>query len=84
MPRRRRASPVPSARPGARNHDLDPVITLARRTGALVVLKRPAENERVSPETRARLWTQFETDVVDLEALTGIDLARWGPNAVAS
>jgi len=87
VPRRRRAyaGAVRQAR-WLRHHDLDPVITLARRTGVLGVLKRPApaENESVSPELRARLWAGFEADVVDLEALTGIDLARWRPAASAS
>jgi len=91
VPRRRRAyaGAVRQAR-WLRNHDLDPVISLARRTGVLSALKRPARagthdrDEVVPAELRARLWEGFEADVVGLEALTGIDLARWRPPAVRS
>jgi len=97
VPRRRRtyAGAVRQAR-WLRRHDLDPLISLARRTGVLSVLKRPApasasgdavldaEAVAVPPDLRARLWDGFEADVVALEALTGLDLARWRPAVAAA
>ncbi len=87
VPRRRRAyaGAVRQAR-WLRHHDLDPVITLARRAGVLSVLKRPAPttHEDVAPEVRARLWDGYEADAARLEALTGVDLSCWRPPAVAS
>lgn len=86
--RRRRmyASAVRQAR-WLRRHDLDRVITLAKRTGVVEALKRPApgrqvpSDEHVSDELRRRLWAQFEPDVTRLEAVTGLDLSAWRPEA---
>lgn len=75
-----------------RRHDLDRVITAAKRSGAVAALKR----RRPSPDaggpdaggpdadgpdagTVRELWERYEPDVALLEALTGLDLASWRP-----
>lgn len=65
-----------------RRHDLDLLITLAKRTGLTTAVKRPVAGEAddvVAPELRRRLWDDFEADVAHLEVLTGIDLSAWRP-----
>lgn len=67
-----------------RRHDLDRLITLAKRSGAVRALKRPADDsgpEDVTPSLRERLWEEVEDDVIELEALLGTDLSIWRPTA---
>jgi hypothetical protein len=86
IPRRRRAysTAVRQAR-WLRRHELDRVITVAKRLGVVDALKRPAPSsqlaETVSPEVRLELWRKFAPDVGLLEDLTGIDLSAWRPGA---
>ena len=85
LPRRRRAyaTAVRQAR-WLRRHDLDAVITAAKRSGVVAALRRPAPAppaEAVPPQLREGLWRQFEPDVALLGELTGLDLSIWRPEA---
>lgn len=89
QPRRRRvyAGAVRQAR-WLRRHDLDRVITLAKRSGVVAALKKPRpvteeEGEAVPAEVRERLWKEFEPDVSRLEDLAGLDLSGWRARARA-
>lgn len=62
-----------------RKLELDRVITLAKRTGVVDLVKKPkpAEKESLSDAVRAQLWGSFAADVDELEKLTGLDLDLW-------
>lgn len=65
-----------------RRHDLDRVISLAKRGGVVRALKAPASDPgppAPTHETRVGLWHHFEDDVAELEDLTGLDLQHWRP-----
>ena len=71
-----------------RRHDLDKVITLAKRSGVVRALQRPSPGrddpeEAVPTEVRQRLWAEFEPDLAPLEDLTGLDLGAWRAEAPA-
>jgi hypothetical protein len=87
LPRRRGAyaTAVRQAR-WLRRHDLDRVISLAKRSGVAAALKRPAAGDPAAGETvplelRRRLWRSFEPDVAQLASLTGLDFEAWRPEA---
>ena len=67
-----------------RRHNLDGVVSAARRAGVVRLLKRARaadtmSRDALSPGSRDALWPTFETDVRDLETLTGLDLHMWRP-----
>lgn len=65
-----------------RRHDLDRVISLAKRAGVVRTLKAPAPGSGPAgptDEARRRLWHHFEDDVAELETLSGLDLQHWRP-----
>jgi Sulfotransferase domain len=65
-----------------RRHNLDPLITAAKRAGLVRLVKRPdaaATNQTLSEDQRRRLWDSFEEDVQLTERLTGLDLGFWRP-----
>lgn len=72
------ASAVRTAR-ALRGSRLDGVISLAKSSGSVGLLKRPraAEAETVPRRLRDRLTEQFESDLSLLETLTGIETGAW-------
>ncbi len=69
-----------------RRHDLDVVVTAARRTGVVRLLKRARRRgagaqDVLSPGSRDALWPAFEADVRQLETVTGLDLDIWRSSA---
>ncbi len=64
-----------------RDHDLDGVVSAARRLGLgrAVSARAPEPPERLDAALRARLWEGFAPDVERLGALTGLDLSGWAP-----
>lgn len=69
-----------------RRHNLDRVISLTKRSGAVDLVKQreaeptgEAHPDGPSPALRRTLWEDFEPDVVLLESLTDLDLASWRP-----
>ncbi len=65
-----------------RRHNLDPVITAAKRAGLVRLVKRSdgmGAGHALSEAERRQLWEHFEDDVLLTERVTGLDLALWRP-----
>ncbi|CAN5200506.1 sulfotransferase [soil metagenome] len=80
-PHRRRlyAAAVRQAR-WLRRHELDRLISMAKRAGVTKMVKRRSARSAdavLTAEQRARLWDHFQADVTLLEQLTGLDLELW-------
>lgn len=62
-----------------RRLELDRVITVAKRTGIvdLVKTRQPTPPETLSVRQRRQLWDGFAPDVALLERLTGVDFGSW-------
>lgn len=62
-----------------RRLELDRLITLAKRSGVVDLVKTPKATpaEELEPLLRRRLWEEFAPDVALLEDLTGVDVSIW-------
>lgn len=80
-PRHRRAYAVATRQAQfLRRHDLDWMLELGRRMGVKRFLSRRsrrASQGGISPNMRERLWSEFESEIDELEGMCRLDLGCW-------